>query len=181
MFNLQKRINGNDADRHYMETRIAVRDRLLAQEMRDLEVAMRGQKMWKLSVPEANIIHELSLTVTPQEGIYKGGLFRFHITVPPEYNNSPPLVKCLTRVWHPNITEDGAICLSILRQNSLDQYGWRPTRNLREVVHGLVSLFTDLIDFDDPLNVQAAEMWAKNKDGFEYKARDYINKYCKVK
>lgn len=35
----------------------------------------------------------------------------------------PPVVKCMTRVFHPNITEDGAICLSILRQNTLDGFG----------------------------------------------------------
>ncbi|KAA8593196.1 hypothetical protein FQN60_009312, partial [Etheostoma spectabile] len=23
----------------------------------------------------------------------------------------PPKVRCLTRVWHPNITENGEICL----------------------------------------------------------------------
>jgi ubiquitin-protein ligase len=27
-------------------------------------------------------------------------------------------VKCLTQLWHPNISEQGDICLSILRQNS---------------------------------------------------------------
>ncbi len=31
---------------------------------------------------------------------------------------SPPEVKCLTKLWHPNINEDGEICLSLLRQNS---------------------------------------------------------------
>lgn len=35
----------------------------------------------------------------------------------------PPIVKCLTRVWHPNISEEGSICLSLLRQNSLDGFG----------------------------------------------------------
>jgi ubiquitin-protein ligase len=31
---------------------------------------------------------------------------------------APPEVKCLTQLWHPNISEQGDICLSILRQNS---------------------------------------------------------------
>ncbi|CAI2298044.1 unnamed protein product [Caenorhabditis sp. 36 PRJEB53466] len=178
MFNLQNRINGNDDDRHYLETRIAVRDKLLAQEMKDLELGLRQQKLWNLHVPSTSKLHELDLTVTPQEGIYKGGVFRFKITVPPEYNNTPPIVKCLTRVWHPNINEDGSICLSILRQNSLDAFGWRPTRNLLEVVHGLVALFTDLIDFDDALNIQAAQMWTQNRDAFKHRAREYIARYC---
>ncbi|CAL2027771.1 hypothetical protein CAEBREN_11990 [Caenorhabditis brenneri] len=178
MFNLQKRIQGNDDDGHYMKTRIAVRDKLLAQEMKDLESSLRQQKLWNIQVPSTSRLHELDLTVTPQEGIYKGGTFRFKITVPPEYNNTPPVVKCLTRVWHPNINEDGSICLSILRQNSLDQFGWRPTRNLLEVVHGLVALFTDLIDFDDALNIQAAQQWTQNREAFKHRAREYIQRYC---
>jgi ubiquitin-protein ligase len=42
----------------------------------------------------------------------------FTVQVPPDYNMAPPEVKCLTQLWHPNISEQGDICLSILRQNS---------------------------------------------------------------
>lgn len=54
----------------------------------------------------------------------------------------PPVVKCLTKLWHPNINEDGDVCLSILRQSSIDGMGWAPTRKLKDVVWGLNSLFT---------------------------------------
>ena len=54
----------------------------------------------------------------------------------------PPVVKCLTKLWHPNISEEGEICLSLLRQNSIDGLGWAPTRKLKDVVWGLNSLFT---------------------------------------
>ncbi|WKX89512.1 hypothetical protein Q1695_008850 [Nippostrongylus brasiliensis] len=178
MLNLQKRINGIDDNKKYMETRIAIREKLLAQEIKDLETNLKNQSMCKLSFPSTSQLHEMVLTVCPQEGIYRGGVFKFSISVPPEYNNVPPSVKCLTRVFHPNINEDGSICLSILRENSLDAFGWRPTRNLTEVIHGLSSLFTDLIDFDDALNMQAAQLWSTNREQFTHRAREYIAKYC---
>lgn len=59
----------------------------------------------------------------------------------------PPVVKCLTKLWHPNISEDGDVCLSILRQSSIDGMGWAPTRKLKDVVWGLNSLFTVCIFF----------------------------------
>lgn len=54
----------------------------------------------------------------------------------------PPLVHCETILWHPNISENGAVCLSLLRQSSLDGLGWAPTRRLKDIVWGLNSLFT---------------------------------------
>lgn len=54
----------------------------------------------------------------------------------------PPRVKCATTLWHPNISVSGDICLSLLRQNSIDGLGWAPTRRLKDVVWGLNSLFT---------------------------------------
>ena len=181
MLNLKARLNGKvDEDRQYMQTRVAVRERLLAQELHELEQTLRNQNQCRLTFPSTSERHEMYLTIIPQEGYYRGGTFKFHISVPPEYNIVPPTVKCLTRIWHPNIAEDGAICLSILRQNSLDAFGWRPTRNLSEVIHGLASLFGDLIDFKDPLNVEAAKQYEHNKDAFLSRVRDYIRKYAQA-
>ncbi|XP_021779892.2 NEDD8-conjugating enzyme UBE2F isoform X7 [Papio anubis] len=82
---------------------------------------------------------------------------------PCSYSASPPKVKCLTKIWHPNITETGEICLSLLREHSIDGTGWAPTRTLKDVVWGLNSLFTDLLNFDDPLNIEAAEHHLRDK------------------
>nr|AAB07018.1 AsSLR8.60 [Ascaris suum] len=114
MLNLQKRINGVDEDKAYLGTRISIRDKLLAQETQELESSLKKMTTCKLHFPSTSALHQMELTVTPSEGIYKGGSFKFSINVPPEYNNVPPVVKCLTRVWHPDITEDGAICFPLL-------------------------------------------------------------------
>ncbi|XP_069388705.1 NEDD8-conjugating enzyme UBE2F isoform X2 [Paralichthys olivaceus] len=91
----------------------------------------------------------------------------------------PPKVRCLTRIWHPNITENGEICLSLLREHSIDGTGWAPTRTLKDVVWGLNSLFTDLLNFDDPLNIDAAEHHLRDKEDFRNKVQDYIKNYAR--
>uniref|UniRef100_A0AC34QVQ5 UBC core domain-containing protein n=2 Tax=Panagrolaimus sp. JU765 TaxID=591449 RepID=A0AC34QVQ5_9BILA len=180
MLNLQKRIKGVDEDREYLGKRVNIRDKLLAQEINELQERLKEMPTCRLEFPNQKQLHEFYLKVAPTQGYYRGGVFKFHIMVPPEYNNVPPVVKCLTKVFHPNITEDGAICLSVLRQNTLDSFGWMPTRRLTDVLHGLNSLFTELIDFDDPLNVDAAKLFATSKDTFEHRVREYIQRYARA-
>ncbi|XP_035209449.1 NEDD8-conjugating enzyme UBE2F-like [Stegodyphus dumicola] len=158
-------------------TRVSIRDRLLIKEVQELEANLPAT--CKSNFPNPNELHRLEITITPDEGYWCGGKFKFIIEVPEEYNMVPPKVRCLTRLWHPNINEDGAICLSLLRQSSIDGLGWAPTRTLKDVVWGLNSLFTDLLNFDDPLNNEAADHYSKDKEGFKAKVREYVQRYAK--
>uniref|UniRef100_A0A8C5MXA5 NEDD8-conjugating enzyme UBE2F n=1 Tax=Leptobrachium leishanense TaxID=445787 RepID=A0A8C5MXA5_9ANUR len=141
--------------------RVSIRDRLLVKEVAELEPTLPCT--CKLNFPDPNMLHSFQLTVSPDESYYQGGRFQFEVEVPEAYNMVPPKVKCLTRIWHPNITETGEICLSLLREHSIDGTGWAPTRTLKDVVWGLNSLFTDLLNFDDPLNIEAAEHHLRDK------------------
>ncbi|XP_041118432.1 NEDD8-conjugating enzyme UBE2F-like isoform X3 [Polyodon spathula] len=144
--------------------RVSIRDRLLvkgsAQKVAELEANLPST--CKVNFPDVNKLHHFQLDVTPDEGYYQSGKFQFEVEVPEAYNMVPPKVKCLTRIWHPNITETGEICLSLLRQHSIDGTGWAPTRTLK-----------DLLNFDDPLNIEAAEHHLRDKDDFRSKVQDF--------
>lgn len=144
MLNLHKRIGGVDADREYLEKRIAIRDQLLAQgnfdcfhtyftyffltrmspiltisyinfiylyvnlylishllvsllsichivpfsEIAELKTRVRELATCRLEFPDLKMMHEFYLLIAPTTGYYRGGVFKFHVTVPPEYNNS---------------------------------------------------------------------------------------------
>ncbi|KAJ2940735.1 hypothetical protein O0L34_g14846 [Tuta absoluta] len=152
--------------------RISVRDKLLVKEVQEMDENLPST--CTITYPDSNVLSEFILTVTPDEGYWCGGKFKFGIFVTEDYNMAPPKVKCLTKLWHPNINVDGDICLSLLRQTSIDEHGWAPTRRLKDVVWGLNSLFTDLLNFEDPLNIEAAEMYRKNKTEFQTKVQEYI-------
>ncbi|XP_059051740.1 NEDD8-conjugating enzyme UBE2F-like [Achroia grisella] len=154
--------------------RISVRDKLLVKEVQEMNENL--PLTCSVHFEDPNVLSEFILTVTPDEGYWLGGKFKFSVYVTDDYNMAPPKVKCVTRLWHPNINLDGDICLSLLRQTSIDEHGWAPTRRLKDVVWGLNSLFTDLLNFEDPLNIEAAEMYNKNKTEFQTKVQEYIAK-----
>lgn len=157
--------------------RASVRDQLLVKEVQEMEQTL--PPTCKIRFDNPHQLHDFRLYVTPDEGYWAGGKFCFHVFVTEEYNMAPPSVHCETKLWHPNISEDGAVCLSLLRQSSLDGLGWAPTRRLKDVIWGLNSLFTDLLNFDDPLNMEASELYAMDKEAFKIKVRQYVNQYAK--
>ncbi|XP_050096055.1 NEDD8-conjugating enzyme UBE2F-like [Anopheles aquasalis] len=157
--------------------RISIREFLLVKEVQELEQNLPAT--CKVTFHDPNVLSEFTLAICPSEGFWCGGRFKFSVLVPEEYNMAPPKVKCLTKLWHPNISVDGDICLSLLRLNSIDGLGWAPTRRLKDVIWGLNSLFTDLLNFDDPLNIEAAEQYSKDKERFHTKVREYVAIYAR--
>jgi ubiquitin-protein ligase len=49
-----------------------------------------------------NVFH-LMLILTPKYGPFRGAKLQFQVDLPKNYPNSQPTIKCLTKVFHPNI------------------------------------------------------------------------------
>ena len=43
------------------------------------------------------------LIIAPDEGFYRNGRFSFNFKIGPSYPHEPPKVKCVTKIYHPNI------------------------------------------------------------------------------
>ena len=95
---------------------------------------------------------------------YRGGVFRFSFAVPGTYPHEPPKVKCLAKVYHPNLDHDGNVCLNILRED------WKPVLFVSSCVYGLTFLFSDP-NPDDPLNKEAAKEMTESPRQFEQNVR----------
>lgn len=82
--------------------RISVRDRLLVKEVQEMEQNLPSTCNAYFSDP--NVLSEFTLTITPDEGFWKDGKFKFNISVPEEYN----MTVCFFGV---NIFDAVYICL----------------------------------------------------------------------
>eukprot|EP01059_Diplonema_ambulator_P001785 TRINITY_DN11512_c0_g1_i1.p1 TRINITY_DN11512_c0_g1~~TRINITY_DN11512_c0_g1_i1.p1 ORF type:complete len:180 (+),score=61.78 TRINITY_DN11512_c0_g1_i1:66-605(+) len=131
-----------------------------------------------LEIPDKENIRELVLTMRPKEGYYEGGVFRFNVSVPHDYPHTPPKVTYdlssdQNKIFHPNIDEDGKVCLNILRAE------WRPVLTIKAVIFGMELLFSEP-NPDDPLNKKAAKALREDTRLFakivkSWMRGDYIN------
>ncbi|KAJ3039919.1 NEDD8-conjugating protein ubc12 [Rhizophlyctis rosea] len=113
-----------------------------------------------MTFPDPNNVFDFNLTISPDEGFYRGGTFRFTFKINSNYPHEPPKVLCIQKIYHPNIDLEGNVCLNILRED------WKPVLNINSVVVGLQYLFLEP-NADDPLNKEAAEVLRTNRRQFE--------------
>jgi ubiquitin-conjugating enzyme E2 A len=65
-----------------------------------------------MAAPVGNNLMLWTATIEGVEGTpWEGGLFTLKLQFTENYPNSPPRVKFLTKMFHPNIYNDGRICL----------------------------------------------------------------------
>ncbi|KAG4304427.1 hypothetical protein PORY_002137 [Pneumocystis oryctolagi] len=122
----------------------------------------------KIKFPNPDDLLNFYLTIYPDEGFYKGGSFSFKFNINMNYPHDPPKVKCIQKIYHPNIDLDGNVCLNILREE------WRPVLNLNAIVFGLQYLFLNP-NVEEPLNkdyVYNVFQEILSKDSLDERVRD---------
>ncbi|KAG7441754.1 uncharacterized protein BT62DRAFT_955561 [Guyanagaster necrorhizus] len=113
----------------------------------------------QINFPNPADLLNFTLTITPDEGMYKGGNFVFSFAINSNYPHDPPKVKCTQTIYHPNVDLEGNVCLNILRED------WKPVLNLTSVMLGLQYLLLDP-NANNPLNKEAAVEMSKSPDNF---------------
>ena len=102
--------------------------------------------------------HTMKITIdlsASENSHWFGGKYEFKCVVNEEYPIKPPRIDCMTPVWHPNIDENGAVCLNILKEVTVGG-DWRPNLDVNACILGLIFLFIEP-NPNDPLNQKAAE------------------------
>lgn len=96
------------------------------------------------------------------------GDFTFLVDIPKTYPFHAPSVRCLTRVWHPNIDiATGKVMISILGRD------WRPVLSINTVLLGLQLIFLEPA-IDDALNSTAADQLHRNPDLFKKEVQEIL-------
>jgi len=81
--------------------------------------------------------NEFSFIITPQAGsFWHGGTYEFTVVISKGYPIDGPTVRCIDKIYHPNIGYNQHVCVSALKP-------WKPHYTMQFVSFGLMFLFTD--------------------------------------
>lgn len=102
---------------------------------------------------------------------------------------TPPKVRFLTKIYHPNIDRLGRICLDVLKSTSraiscdsakkLTALGnWSPALQIRTILLSIQALL-GAPNPDDPLANDVAQAWKENKEQAIQTAQEWTQQYAK--
>ena len=145
--------------------------------IKDLDAIKEQLPMVEVHHPIPGKLSEFTVPFTVVQGLWKHGKFVFKFYIPKNWPIERPIVKILTRVYHPNIQDigddltEGDVCLNILKADYV------PTITLPQIIVGLQYLFSEPLPLS-ALNINAAEEYLKNSESFRLRVQDYIDQYC---
>lgn len=109
----------------------------------------------------------------PKDTPYYNGMFLININVPEDYPFKSPSIGFLSKTFHPNVDEtSGSICLDVLNQV------WTPLYDLVTVVEVFIPQLLSYPNPSDPLNTNAAQLYLNDRENYNKKAKEYVEKYC---
>ncbi|KAJ3066886.1 hypothetical protein HDU98_009857 [Podochytrium sp. JEL0797] len=120
------------------------------------------------------LLWEAKLT-GPVGSTYQGGVFTVNLTFTNDYPFKPPKVKFLTKIYHPNVDEDGSICIGVLKPEV-----WKPSNKINDILHSLI-LILEQPNADDAINTSVAEVMnnpAGGKEKYQKTVKEWIKKYA---
>ncbi|KAF9518182.1 hypothetical protein BS47DRAFT_1313401, partial [Hydnum rufescens UP504] len=114
----------------------------------------------------------LAWTVTikgPNDSPYKGGKFILDLKFDSTFPFKAPQAKFQTKIYHPGINGEGAICIPILKDE------WKPSITISKVLSTILEKLGNPSP-DDPFNPDIAAELKENKTKFTATAKEWTKK-----
>ncbi|KAF5383946.1 hypothetical protein D9757_007377 [Collybiopsis confluens] len=113
---------------------------------------------------DSNMLDVVGIIQGPEGTPYAGGYFRVKFLFTPEFPASPPKCTLLTKIFHPNVSSSGEICVNTLKRDWKSTYG---------IEHILVTVKCLLIypNPESALDEEAGKLLLEDYDAYASRAK----------
>ncbi|XP_050542525.1 uncharacterized protein LOC126906200 [Daktulosphaira vitifoliae] len=115
--------------------------------------------------------HWQATILGPVGSPFEGGIFYLYIQIPYGYPMSPPVVRFLTKIFHPNISRHGDIGLDSIHHN------WSLALTLAKVLISIQSLLTDPF-CDVCMEPDIAHLYNNDRQTYDAIARYWTHQFA---
>lgn len=154
---------------------MAVAARVLQKQLK--EVQKDASCGFSAGLVDDNIFKWRVAIIGPQKTPYDGGIFPALLEFPQEFPDLPPKMKFLCPMFHPNISENGDVCISILHPPGEDQYEyedrserWLPIQSVESILISVISMLSDP-NCESPANFEAARVYRNDRREYMRRVR----------
>jgi ubiquitin-conjugating enzyme E2 A len=116
---------------------------------------------------DSNVMTWQAVIFGPDDTPWEGGTFKLLLEFTEDYPNKPPTVKFLSKLFHPNVYNDGKICLDILQNQ------WSPIYDISAILTSIQSLLCDP-NPSSPANAEASQLYDRDRREYNKRVREIV-------
>jgi len=144
--------------------------------MRDFKNVTKDEPFENDSVvvsPKNNDYYTWELVIKgPANSPFEGGKFHLEIVFPSDYPFKAPAVKFSNKIYHPNVSEDGKVCLE-----GVLGCEWSPALTIRKLLSNLIEILAKPL-LENPLRPEVAKVYQENLKEYTKTATEWTKKYA---
>jgi len=126
----------------------------------------------KVQLNEEDVADIAAEITGPDQTPFEGGVFKVKLVLPSDYPSAPPKGYFLTRVYHPNISKTGEICVNTLKKD------WQSSHGIAHVLQVVRCLMINPFP-ESALNEEAGKDFMEDYDEYCKKARMYTEVHAR--
>ncbi|XP_056398036.1 ubiquitin-conjugating enzyme E2 S isoform X2 [Hyla sarda] len=116
-------------------------------------------------IPNEEDITDVQVSIEGPEGTpYAGGIFRMKLILGKDFPAAPPKGYFLTKIFHPNVSNNGEICVNVLKRD------WKAELGIRHVLLTIKCLLIHP-NPESALNEEAGRLLLENYEEYASRAR----------
>ncbi|KAG5682977.1 hypothetical protein PVAND_012291 [Polypedilum vanderplanki] len=118
----------------------------------------------KVTINEADLTDIQAIIDGPAGTPYSSGQFRVKLTLPKDFPQSPPKAFFMTKIFHPNVANNGEICVNTLKKD------WKPDLGIKHILLTIKCLLI-VPNPESALNEEAGKMLLEHYDDYSQRAK----------